>query len=102
MDKALLLTDSANYCSSFTSSIRFAKYHVLLDPGPRQNQLLVKLTLIDVDHLLASLHQLSYLIHCLQLLLPNLFLLLHLAAICILWLTVTDLVLLVDISDTLV
>ena len=102
MNKTLLLTHSANYRSSFPPAIRLAKYHVFLDPGPRQHQLLVELTLIDVDHLFASLHQLRYLIHCLQLLLPNLFLLLHLAAICILWLTVTDLVLLVDISDTLV
>ena len=61
MNKTLLLTDSANYCGSFTSSIRFAKYHVLFDPGPRQYQLFVELTLIDVDDLLASFHQLGYL-----------------------------------------
>ena len=102
MNKTLLLTDSANYCSSFTSSIRFAKYHVLLDPGPRQYQLFVELTLIDVDDLLASLHQLGDLGHCLQLLLPYFFLLLHLAAVGILWLAVRDLVLLVDLCDSII
>ncbi len=102
MNETLLLTDCANYCSTSASAIRLAKDHVLLDPGPRQHQLLMELTLIDVDHLLASLHQLSDLSHCLQLLLRYLFLLLHLAAVSILWLAVSDIVLLVDISDTFV
>ena len=57
----------------------------------------MELTLIDVDHLLASLHQLGDLGHCLQLLLPYLFLLLHLATVGILWLAVSDLVLFVDL-----
>ena len=99
MNKTLLLTDSANYCSSFAPTIRLSKYHVLLDPGPRQHQLLVELTLIDVDHLLASLHQFGDLGHCLQLLMPYLFLLLHLATVGILWLAVRDLVLLVDVCQ---
>lgn len=102
MNQTLLLTNCTNYCSTSTSAIRLSKDHVLLNPGPRQHQLLVELTLIDVDHLLASLHQLSDLSHCLQLLLRYLFLLLHLAAVSILWLAVSDIVLLVDISDTFV
>ena len=102
MNQTLLLTDGPNYCSTSASAIGLSKDHVLLDPGPRQHQLLVELTLIDVDHLLASLHQLSDLSHCLQLLLRYLFLLLHLAAVGILWLTVNDLVLLVDLCDSII
>jgi hypothetical protein len=62
----------------------------------------MELTLIDVDHLLASLHQLGDFSHYLQLLLRYLFLLLHLAAVSILRLAVGDIVLLVYISDTFV
>ena len=61
----------------------------------------MELSLIDLDHLLASLHQLGDLSHCLQLLLRYLFLLLHLAAVCILRLAIGDLVLLVDLSDSI-
>ncbi len=101
MNQTLLLTDRPNYCSTSASAIGLSKDHVLLDPGLRQHQLLVELTLIDVDHLFASLHQLCDLSHCLQLLQRNLFLLLHLAAVCILRLAVGDLVLLVDLSDSI-
>jgi hypothetical protein len=102
MDQPLLLTDGTDYCSSSAPAIRLTKDHVLLDPGSRQHQLLVELTFIDVDHLLASFHQLCNLNYSIKLLLSDLFLLLHLATVGILGLAVSDLVPLVDLSDSIV
>jgi hypothetical protein len=102
MDQPLLLTDGTDYCSSSAPAIRLSKDHVFLDPGSRQHQLLVELTFIDVDHLLASFHQLCNLNYSIKLLLSDLFLLLHLATVGILRLAVSDLVPLVDLSDSIV
>jgi len=62
----------------------------------------VELTFIDVDHLLTSFHQFDDFSHRRKLLLLDLFLLLHLATVCKLRLTVSDLVFLVDFSDSIV
>ena len=102
MDQPLLLTDGTDYCSSSAPAIRLSKDHVFFDPGSRQHQLLVELTFIDVDHLLASFHQLCNLRYSIKLLLCYLFLLLHLTTVGILRLAVCDLVPLVDLSDSIV
>ena len=62
----------------------------------------MELTFINVYNLFASFHQLRNLCHCRKLLLLDLFLLLHLATVCKLRLTVSDLVFLVDFSDSIV
>ena len=62
----------------------------------------MELTFIYVYNLFASFHQLRNLGHGRKLLLLDLFLLLHLATVCKLRLTVSDLVFLVDFSDSIV
>ena len=95
MYETLLLTDGPHNCHTLTSSIRLAKMHVPLDPNSWTYQLLMKLAFINVDDLLACLHKLCDLHHCILLLFFDLFLAFHPTTVGILRLNICDLVLLI-------
>ena len=101
VNESLLLTDCSYNWHSSSSTIRFSDLHISSYPHSLTYKLLVKLTLINVDHLLASFHELCNLHRCL--LLVNLYLILvaKLAIIGILGLNIPHFSRLIDFWECL-